>query len=213
MLRYIPALATAAVLTGVLLPSALKAEDELNIPGDCPATLADSAAGLAVLWEDGATSTIKRQEDGVSLEVTRTDDGMAEVEYVAALHGYVTQIIGTSAPDSAAPDAVGRYSYTPDQTAGLQPGESREVTAVFHDSLGKETDRLRFSAGAMGILAIGPCSYDSYPVTITYLDLAPVEVDVFDYVPALGTAFFRGAFYDDGEEIFAVRPVQVTIRN
>ena len=211
MLRPLPALATAAFLTGALLPSAVRAEGELSIPSKCPATLADSAAGLKVLWDDGAISTIQRREDGVSLETTRTFGEGAEVEYVAAVHGYVTQTIGTGLPGSTRPDGIGTYSYTPDQTALLQPGESRDVTATFSDPFGVETDRQRFSAGAIGPLTIGPCTYESYPITITYLDLHPAEVDMFDYVPALGTAFFRGASYEDGEVIFAFRPVQISV--
>jgi|GEM_PF-2175403 len=195
-----------AVIFAALLPTSVFAEATF-----CPTTLSDSEA-LHILWNDQSTSTITRSAEGVSTEITHWKLMTEEVEHATALHGYLVLGIEIRSPSQTEPTRQGSYIYAPDQSVLLMPGEVREVVATFTDLSGSETGRLRFEAGQMGRLTIGPCALDSYPINITYLDMVPVHIERFDYIPTLGTAFFHGAYGSDGSEIIVVRPVQVSVK-
>lgn len=174
--------------------------------GACPAEL---GAGIVVTATDGGTARITpTEEPGIFRERTTFEDvpGYAMLSWWGVYAIATLDFDGTDEyPDS------GETVAFPAPPPRPEPGQRVEGLIATVDRVGLPMPRRHdLTAGELGELRIGACTYPAFPVDLTVQDDDGPRVLSLMFVPALGVALFVG--YRDGAgaeryELLTVAPL------
>lgn len=158
----------------------------------CPGTPEESVRGIAVTYDDGSRSvTVLTPETGDTVEVFTYPDGyVLRSELMLALN--TTKAVDTDASGAELPDTTFLYSYTPARPETLAPGLQWQADYTMTGPNGQVSGRYTMNVGAETQVAIGGCSYRSWPVTMLSRDPEYSFMVQADYLPELRIAIIRG---------------------
>ena len=160
----------------------------------CPATPADAAAGLSVVYDDGSTSRLTLTAEGLTREENAYNDGSGLGELLIGRHGYLVTQLWPMQDGIQMTGALYLRDHPAAELAAppLAPGETRSWTATTRDETGSVEDSLTFAAGPEETRRIGDCTFRASTVTVT-LDnpsLPYPETETWLYLPDLGLSVF-----------------------
>jgi hypothetical protein len=163
----------------------------------CP-TAEDLVGGITFELAEGATETYRDAGNSV-IEVIYEDKEGYRSRTQLGKGLYLLEIIDLegSAP---LPDTRTTYAhiFKPADMPPPQPEMvwASQVTTTGNDGLGQEVQDHR--GGALSLLTVGRCRYETFRVTVTYDD-DENSVDTLQYLPALGFALLTAVAYDENE--------------
>jgi hypothetical protein len=180
---------------------------------DCPATPADVAAGISIVFDDGSVTRLSRAPDGTVLERTEYNDGAGSGFFSRSLFGFAYIEAADTLEGEAIPEARMSYDYGP---AGLDLVDRPETevtrytlqrTVAFADGATVE-ERTTFRTRDYGEREWGGCSYRVLPVDVSNFDSDDGRALSFLYIPDLDVAVFIGVTEWD-EPIAVAEPVSI----
>ena len=163
-------------------------------------TQADLSNGIAVTLDSGAIEIYRRDPNDGDLVIVE-GSGEAGPNYRLVLaRGILVQLFETVDETQTAMNVSTRYAYPvlPREVPVPSPQSEWAVAAVRSDSEGDHPEDQVLQSGALIPLAIGGCSYDTFPVTVTYGSDYTEEIT---YLPELGFGYLHWYQNRGGDKI------------
>ena len=176
---------------------------------DCPSTIADVAKGVTVTYADGTISLFKLDvASGNVVEDWTPPGGPAMRNYLDdGLH--LTRVHEIAADGQTGTDGTYRFDSPLPKISGA--GQVWEVGYSLSDpGQGEWKGVYSGTVGVEAKLQIGPCSYASFPVTMTMKEPEFTNYVQVDLVPSLGLSILRG-YGPSLLEITGVTPVSIAL--
>ena len=162
----------------------------------CPDGQAAARAGVTVTFDDDTVVTYLLGEDGIVAETARfvgAGDPEGSGYGVLALHGlYVIEDFDLADGERDA-QTVERTEFPGglDALPAPEPGLRWSQTVLVHqDGEPPFERRVALDVGAPRTLAVGACSYESWPVTLRHDDALADDLMGLEFLPSLGIALF-----------------------
>lgn len=176
----------------------------------CPEGREAARAGVVVTFDDESLIRYVLGDDDIVAETARYGDVFdigGDGYDVVAVHG----IYMLEDHEVAEGERLAEYSERMSFVAGLSALPAPEPGLVWSGTseaqLGDEPAFERtvaVSIGAAGTLAIGACSYESWPVVVRHLDEFDDVLIGLEYLPSLGISLFVSfAGFGEAAEVYA----------
>lgn len=173
----------------------------LGVRADCP-TAADLDQGIIFKSDVKYAELFRKLPSGI-IETINSEDGKPTSRTLIAKGVYLLELIELENTNPL-PSTRTTYAF-PDAAADLpdpQPNQTFETTVAVWDRGEIRSEQQIYTSGALTSVTLGDCTYEMFPVTVTYVDGDRSDKDMLHYLPALKVAYLAATTYDNSTDTY-----------
>ena len=180
----------------------------------CPSSPDDLDAGIAISFSEGVTSVLTRDAEGLIVERTEYNDGSGLGLHSRSRFGFALVELAETLDGKFIDGTLETYEYP---TMGLDVFEAPETEARAFGTLRITTlpdgerleEEIHYRMRFFEDRDWGGCTYRVLPVHVSHLESDDSTVEVYEYIPPLGTAILT-AILDGDTPIMESPPLGIS---
>ncbi|UYV35889.1 hypothetical protein N4R57_12575 [Rhodobacteraceae bacterium D3-12] len=175
---------------------------------ECP-TATDLEKGI-VFKSDVKYAELFRILPSGMIQTINSANGKATSRTLIAKGVYLLELIDLE-NNKPIPSTRTTYAFpgAPADLPDPKPNAKFELTVAVWDRGDIRKEQQIYAGGALNSVTIGACTYDMFPINVTYIDGYNTDKHLLHYLPALKVAYLAATTYDNSTDTYNYFSIEV----